>query len=388
MIAISKIEEIEKGLISNRKSIELIGVSDGILGLALFYYYHYLFTNNENSFEKIIVFLEEALNKINENYKSHKVQLEIIEIGLFLIFLNEKDILDNEQTEYFLTQLDDIIEDYLLKKITEKDLDYTVGLLKAGYYFVKRNNPTKKDLLYKCLDVIKDLSITDNDLTYWKFPLRNQDNPKIELGLGHGVAGVILFLLQLYHIDFEKEQCLRILETGIKFILSQKKTEGITWFANNAFDDEVIEYNNLSYGDIGIGYVLYKAGVILKSDIYKQEGLLILENASKFRDENRVYIKDANIIYGAAGLYSVFNFIYQLTQVNIFLETSDYWYNKIFDFGNEDQEKKWAGFNTYFNGDYEFAQLGFSQGIAGIGIAIISKEMVQNNDYLNLLNYN
>jgi len=388
MDSLTTIKEIEQKLSYHKDSITLLGVSDGLLGYSLFYYYHFLLTHDEISFNKIIYYLEKAIGKLDESYQSHKVQIEIIEAGLYLLFLNENNLLDIEEVEDILNVFDQTIETFLIKKIAENDLDYTIGALRAGLYFKQRNNFKSKNLLKSVLDSIEKLSIIRNDNCYWNFPLRNSEKPKIEIGLGHGVCGVIIFLLQLYESGFEKEKCIYFIEKATHFVLNQKRENGISLFKINAFEEDFLDYNNLSYGDIGIGYVLLRVGQTLNKQSIKEEAIKILENASMYRDESELFIRDANIIYGASGLYSIFSLLYELTENEKFLESKKYWLNKTLSFNKKDDKKEWAGFKTYFNGAYEFAQLGFSQGIAGIGIALITKEMGISSDYLKLLNYN
>lgn len=384
--SISKTDDIKKCIEENEKKIEYIGLSNGFLGLSYYCYYDFLYTNNETSVQKMIYYIEKSIKTINEEYSSPFPQIEMIEMGLYLVYLYEQELLD-EDIEGYLLELDEIIETYLLKKLEEGDLDNTVGFLKAGYYFIQRNNTDKNHLLHKILDRIENLCITDEDLCYWKFTLRNSENPTVELGLGHGVTGVISFLLHLFKKDIQKERCVRLLHSSINFVLSQEDKSDINWFPINAFENKKLGYHNLSYGDIGIGYVLYNAGEILGNKNYREKALLILENAAKFKDEERVHIKDANLIYGASGLCSVFNLLFGLTKNEKMLFAREYWHNKIMEF-TDYTNPNWAGFNTYFNGAYEYAQLGFSQGITGIGITLLADEMDMNNDYLSFLNYN
>lgn len=383
--SIQKTDDIKKCIEENENAIEYLGLSNGMLGLSFYYYYDFLYTTKETSLQKMMHYIKKSIGAINEEYQSPFSQIEMIEMGLYLIYLYNQELLD-EDIEAYLLELDEIIETYLLKKIEEGDLDYTVGFLKAGYYFIKRENNDKTHLLHKILDVIENLSIQDGDLRYWRFTLRDSQNPTVELGLGHGVTGIVSFLLHLYKKEIEKERCSRLLNSAIHFILSQENQSDINWFPINAFENKKLGYHNLSYGDIGIGYVLYKAGEILKNKNYSQKALLILENAAKFKDEERNHIKDANLIYGASGLCSVFNLLYELTKSEKMLFAREYWHNKIME-SNDYTNHNWAGFNTHFNGTYEYAQLGFSQGITGIGITLLADEMDISNEYLSFLNY-
>ncbi len=384
--SIQKTDDIKKCIEENEGVMEYIGLSNGMLGLSFYYYYDFLYTTRETSLQKMISYIEKSIATLTEDYLSPFSQIEIIEMGLYLIYLYEQELLDKD-IESYLLELDEIIQAFLLKKIEEGNLDNTAGILKAGYYFIKRENNNKNHLLYQVLQTIENLSISDGNFKYWNFTFRNPDNPTVELGLGHGIAGVISFLLHLFQKNIQKEHCKKLIDSAIDFLLSQENRLGINWFSTNAFENKKLEYQNLSYGDIGIGYVIYKAGEILDRKHLSERGLAILENAAKFKDEERTHIKDANLIYGASGLCSVFNLLYDLTKNEKMLFAREYWHNKIME-SNDYTNNNWAGFNTHFNGAYEYAQLGFSQGIAGIGITLMADEMDITNDYLSFLNYN
>ncbi|MFK7048524.1 Lanthionine synthetase C-like protein [Flavobacterium columnare] len=384
----SKIKSIEKSLYLNKENISLVGLNDGIIGYSLFYYYHYLLTNEEESYNKMVLFLENALEKLNEKYESYKVKIEIIEIGKYLLFLIEKGLIEKSHIENHLEVLDEVILDYLYEKINERDLDSAVGLLFAASYFLERNTEKTPKIIEEIVNLIEQTKFEDTYGIYWQFKLRNAKSPKVELGLGHGVAGVITFLLQLIKCGFEKNRAESLAIKALDFLISKKREKGINLFTINAFENETLDYNNLSYGDIGIGYTLFKAGEILLNKKYKELGLEILKNAAKYKDDNQTFIKDANIIYGSSGLFSVFNFLYTKTGIEIFNESKKYWLNKTLEFGEKDKEMKWAGYQTYFNSTYDFAQLGFSQGISGIGTALISNQIENDTDFLTFFNYN
>jgi hypothetical protein len=384
--SIEKINSIKKCINKNEANIDFIGYSNGKLGFSLFYYYEHLLVKKDESLQRAVSYIEQSMSSLDENYISPNPQMEIIELGLYLMFLYRKGLLCKD-IEMYLRDLDDVIEIQLLKKIEEGDLDFSIGFLRAGYYFIKRENSDKNYLLLKIIDAIESLSILEGDSRYWKFILRDPLNPLVELGLGHGVIGVISFLLHLYKNKIERGRCKILLDSSIAFVLSLVKKSVFNWLRLNAFQKDKYEYQNLSYGDIGIGYTLYKAGQILENKSYCTEALLILENAASFRDVDKKYIRDANLVHGASGLYSVFNLLHDLTNSDEILLARDYWYKTILEFEDNSNNPNWAGFNTYFNSMYEFAQLGFSQGIAGIGIALMTKEINCGNDYLSFLNY-
>lgn len=381
------LKDIFKCVENKAAVLNRVGLSDGVLGLALFYYYAYLYSNEEIYKEMIIPCIEHAITNLNATYQTDEIDLEIIEIGEFLMFLVTKELIAAEEVEYILLELDELIEQFLLKSIAQRDLDYTAGSLKAGVYFIHRN--TKEYLCYALLECIEQLAVSKNEFIYWNFDLDNSKHFKPHLGLGHGLCGVVSYLLQLYQKDFERNRCRNLVNKSILFLLMQEDDmQKTNWFNISAFKSENLYYHNLSYGDLGIGYVLYKAGVILEDQEYCIRAHNIFENCASFRDDTARYIHDANLIYGAAGLCAVFDEVSRFYNSAKIEEAKEYWYKKISQFRCEsDKNIKWAGFSTYFNREFDYAQLGFSQGIIGIGIVLMAREMNLNNDYLHFLNY-
>ena len=117
-------------------------------------------------------------------------------------------------------------------------------------------------------------------------------------------------------------------------------------------------------------------------DIY----ITVLENTLKFRDSENIFIKDAELIYGASGLFALYSDLASETNNNLFKSASQYWLDKIS--VHSDNDTPWAGYDTYKNGFDEYIQLSFSHGICGIGIALMSHEMgLDHRKYLTFFNY-
>lgn len=119
-----------------------------------------------------------------------------------------------------------------------------------------RNLDDKRYLLQKTLDKVIELAKSHETGSYWVFDLRNREDPYIELGMGHGVTGVVNYLLFLYKNNIYNDESLRLIHEGLSFIWTCKEhdSENINLFPFNAFEDIYIDYHNLAYGEIGIGY--------------------------------------------------------------------------------------------------------------------------------------
>ena len=137
---------------------------------------------------------------------------------------------------------------------------------------------------------------------------------------------------------------------------------------------------------MGIGYTLYHAGRMLNNETYSDQGIEIMLNMSTFRDDKEEKIYDANLIYGASGIYSLFRLFEEYHPNQAFTKASEYWLDRVMAFGTKNT--KWAGYKTFYNGEQNELQLCFDQGICGIGITLICKELNILPDYLNFVNYN
>ena len=164
------------------------------------------------------------------------------------------------------------------------------------------------------------------------------------------------------------------------------RTDGIYLFPFDIEDSKKPQFSNINYGDIGIGYTLYHAGKLLENNEYSNRGIETISNFAKLRDDDAESIRDATLLYGSSGIYSVLNQFKGYTSNQILREATDYWLKRTGDFGNN--KKAWAGYNTFYNGERNHLQLSFDQGIIGIGITLICSQLDLQPKYLKFMNYN
>ncbi len=376
------LEKIQDCLLANTE-LNGIGISNGILGKSLFYYYNYLYTQDQQWLELSVSLIEESLEMLSTDYSSISPQNDIIEAGIYLNFLYKNQVLSDE-VEFILNDFEELIDEIFTTRLKDENLDGITGVF-APLQFYLSSEKKCKEKLDQVFKLVEQKAIENENQVYWLFDLRSLENSYVELGYNHGLAGVISFLIECYGYNVNKEECKNLISKGLNFLERHLDREGTCWFPQTANKNNKLQYHNLSYGDLGIGYTFYKAGEVLKNSYWTSLGIEILENAAEYKDDNESYIRDANMIYGASGLYAFFDMMYRLTSKNIFKASKDYWYLKILEKGNNNTV--WAGYNTYYNGIYDFAQLGISQGILGIGLTLLCKELDIKNEYLNFLNF-
>ena len=380
---VEKIRQIKKVLSENKDKFNGIGISNGLLGLSLFHYYSFKYFNQEEDINVSLEILENCIGQLNENYSSYTTKTDIIELGLYIQFLTDHNILDTEDS--LLDDLDEVILEITNEEILKKNLHNITGALSGGTYFFKRHSFEKREnILKNILQIIEEKKIVKNDKEiYWEFDFRGINCA--ETNLNHGIAGILSFLIKLYKTGIEKKRCRKLILSGVRFILSQKQISNNNWFPQFAFQNDFSQYSNLSYGDIGIGYILIKAGENINDQEILSEGIKVLDHWAKYREEQPKYINDANLIYGTAGLSSFFYHLSRNYKTSSFSDAHLYWHKKTAEFNSENS--KWAGYTSYFNNDQDYAHLSFSQGISGIGIALLSHLTNDSETFLSFLKY-
>ncbi|VXB33546.1 conserved hypothetical protein [Flavobacterium sp. 9AF] len=382
---INTIKDIEQVIEQNHSIFTSMGVTNGLAGVSLFYFY-------ENKINLCLAYLEKAIEGLNESYKGSYIIEDIISIGKLLNFYKEKGILNASDIEFYFENYDSIIEDFLVDSLKEDNLSPISGTLKYVNYFINRMKHSNKD--YQCLfsdvlDKIEELSQKDevSQGIFWTSNIERQGRKVIELGIKHGVMGITDSLISFYEIGFEKDRVKRLIEKALMFITDQKLTNEMFLFpfSTNSDTDNSFSSFNILYGDLGIAYGFYRAGKICAIKEYENLAIEILSHASHIRDDKQQLVSDANLFYGSLGIASFMQLFQKKANLTFLEETIAYWYKQTENYRTENP--KWAGFDTTFNKFDVNAQLSFSHGIVGIGIALLNFDKNLDFEFLSFIDY-
>jgi lantibiotic modifying enzyme len=374
-----KLEEVEN-------EITGIDIKRGKLGLALFYLLYGDYTNDQAHYDHAVDLITATIETLNDNYNSFNISLEFSELGRFLEFVKHNYGIDFEEEDFF-----DFLDDYQSadqeRTILKGDCDPYTGCLVSGYYFLARikSNPSLVKKVEEVVHAIADhAEIDENGNLYWISQLHNKR--EIFLGLSHGNTSIILFLYQVYQLNILPEKCLEIIKKGADFILSKSYTRTETElnklvsFYPTIVDE--IESSPLCwcYGDLGIAIAFNKIGLISPADQkYSIKANEIFLNSILRTEYKDTRLGDAGLCYGVSGTSLMFRQFYEETGNKVYLEKSEYWHNRIYDFSIHTDGP--LGFKGMFNQQYPTTNLSFNEGIAGIGCTILSK---LNNNYTAL----
>lgn len=384
--------KIEDSIKANIEKFTSMGVTNGLAGVSLFYYYKYEKKQNEEfELDNCMHYLEKSINGLNENYSGPNIVTDILEIGNLLHFYIEKGILNNEIALPYFNAYDPILESYLLDNLEKDQLSPAFGALQFSNYFIFKEQTLKDkyiSLFSKGLDKIEELSFAhpDSGGIYWRSNVKRENDYLIELGIKHGVMGIVDHLVKLFELGFKTQRVHDLIEKAMRYIVYFKQESGKALFpfsTEKALTDRSFSFGTI-YGDLGIAYGFYKVGKICNLPEYIKIGAEVLLNTCKYRDTEKK-ITDASLFYGNLGIASLLNLFKKNSNSRILDISIDYWYNRTKEYNVNNNQ--WAGFDSTFNKFDTNAQLSFGHGIVGIGIALLNFENNLNFDFLRFLNY-
>jgi len=152
------------------------------------------------------------------------------------------------------------------------------------------------------------------------------------LGIAHGVPGVIGFLSDVLKTKIHYELTLDLLQNSIKWLLAQDdgKHFGYTLPPNSPKMKLMGPRLAWCYGDLGIAVTLLNASRALKDGELEKRALTIAHRAVRFSDSASL-ITDPYPCHGSSGVFHIFNYIYQSTGDKTFLKSALKWSRKTLD---------------------------------------------------------
>ena len=190
-----------------------------------------------------------------------------------------------------------------------------------------------------------------------------------DLGLAHGIAGVIAFLSAAARLDRRwKRQITTLVEQQIESVMRHR-------FSAAFPSAEVRGENRLAWclGDLSLAVALYAAGREFNREDWINNGRHLAVAATE-RPLASTGIVDAGICHGAAGLGHLFNRLFQATGEERFVAAAREWFRRLL--AMPERPDGVAGFAAWnysaIEGWHRVADGGFLMGAAGIGLALMA----------------
>lgn len=352
------------------------GLLSGLAGHLLFLFNAYRL--DEKNVDEVL--FSDKLELLQEQLDQQSFELSngLAGQAWVLEYLNQAEAEDYDPE--LLSEIDQLFHAALNHQPWPGEIESVLGL--AGYapYASRRNKQTEQAVLY---GVIVDnfasvaLQVDDNQISWsqpensvYRFEKDDPKKPEYNLGLAHGVPGIIASLIPALKIEPLREKTTRLLTQSCDWLLSQQNPDTDSEFCyGSCSGDEHKSRLGWCYGDLTIALTLARAGHALDRPSYVDEARRVALKAAK-RDAESGFINDAGLCHGFVGLVSIYQLLNQLMPHPELEQAAKYWLNYSLE---QYQEKGLEAFYAY-NGETteHYENFGFLMGYAGIGLGFIS----------------
>ncbi|NOQ24523.1 MAG: hypothetical protein GQ564_04100 [Bacteroidales bacterium] len=373
-----KLKEIAKILQNECPDLEdNIGVMGGKVGIVTFLFYYAKLFDKQDPYDYALELLISVFDEIDKGFNYHTHAGGLAGIGTVIELLTQEELIEAD-TDEVLSGFDDFLYKVMINELKNSNYDFLHGAVGIGFYFLKRkSNKDSHKFLNNFVNELDSIAHKDEQGIKWLSVLNREENSQgYNLSLSHGISSIIVFLSKLYSEGIAKEKVLGLLSGAVKYLLSQQLD--ITKFKSNfpswVCKDEPSTHSRLSwcYGDLGIGMALWQAGNNTNNETWKEKAIEILLHSTKRRDLKEDSVLDAGLCHGSAGIAHIFNRMYINTGLMEFKNTADYWFSETLKMAKFDDGL--AGYKVWRSSEMGGLQnqFGFLEGIAGIGLTLIS----------------
>jgi len=317
--------------ISNRPD-EQISLMGGVAGDLLFLYKLKQFDPTlvcENVFEKKFDYLQEVScsQEVGPNLTTG-----ISGVGWCFEYLNQQQEEDYDPT--YCEPIDDVLLQALSVSEWNGDIEALFGLAGFSAYGARRlmkaeNIPYYAELLNHF--EAKAINISPQHIA-WSQPYgsicrinTDRNVNEFNLGLAHGVPGVIAALIPALKIPSLKLQAKSMLIKSCDWLISQeiKSSDRISYFSTSS-DTDSSSRLGWCYGDLPIALTLVRVGNALEIPTYIDKAVEISLHAAT-RKSDTAQIVDAGLCHGGAGVSLIFQLLHKHLQLPELYEAAQYW---------------------------------------------------------------
>ena len=386
-IAVPKIQKnkIESILISLTEIVQLtpnshsnLGLLSGLAGELLFLWQVSQYGSDlvdEDIFNEKFQFLQDNLS---EGAAKFNLSSGLVGLGWFLEYINQAQGADYDPE--LCEDIDKILLSALSVTPWRGEIELVLGLAGLSVYGARRQRTSNQMVFYENFVEHFELlatQISSNTLSWeqpkysvYRLDKDNREKPEYNLGLAHGVPGIIAALLPALSIPPLYARTKKLLIQSCDWLLQQQlKTDANQSYFSSSVESKHDSRLGWCYGDLTIALTLHRVGKALELPSYMEKAKEICLHAA-LRDEVHGMVNDAGLCHGSAGLALIFQLLYKEIGAAELKKASNKWLVftlKLF------EEKGIEGFYKLSGFDNSYSECtGFLEGYAGIGLCLIA----------------
>jgi lantibiotic modifying enzyme len=358
-----------------------VSLSDGTAGLAVLC--AYLSRAGLDDDENAAQFLAHAVNSVSAQQIGPSLYGGFTGIAWAAAHLQEQ-LLDPEDDPN--EAIDEALKTYLDQSPWQDDYDLIVGLVGIGVYAIERlPHASAVECLERVVDRLDEIAERNvNGVTWLTRPDLLPEWQRAlcpdgyyNLGLAHGVPGVIALLGQICAAGVALQKARPLLDDAVAWLLRQRSI-GATQSSFSSWTAPGMEREDCRlawcYGDAGVAAALLVAARCVNEGEWEREALALARRAAE-RKPDSAGVKDAGLCHGSAGLGHIFNRLFQATGEESFRKAARYWLSRTLELRRPAQGI--AGFSAYraaTEGQEEQWEdrVGILEGAAGIALVLLA----------------
>jgi|GEM_PF-2230207 len=351
------------------------GLFDGHAGIALFLYELFKYSKDDKHLEDSVFFFAKAYNGLSKtNFNLSHGASGVM--WLMNYFVREKII--PAKFEQYLNSYDNF-----LGQIIERyrgNIDPMHGLLSIANYYFFRGKDSNFKYLSTILSIIDEAKENVSRGALWRSNTHDAIRGKIQninFGYAHGILAVLYFLSKYVQSNIEYKKSQEILDAGLSYFLSYRDLEKFNQFPMIIDREVVVDTGKVGYcyGDLGIACGLAIVGKNTECFSLLNLAKELANSAANNALRSIEGITDIGLCHGAAGNGYMFQKLFNQFEDDTLLTAAESQYEKLLSLRQEgtgicgftaiDYNKELAKF-------YRRSNVGFIEGIAGVGLSILS----------------
>ncbi|PSK93274.1 lanthionine synthetase LanC family protein [Taibaiella chishuiensis] len=333
-LAREKIQRINELLATS--DIPHNGLLSGALGLAYYYYHTGAILDDPDLVargENLLMTVFEEVNGTNARLNGTAYANGATGFAYTVCNLQRNGLIDFDLDEEF-ADLDEYLFDSAYAQLEQGETDYLHGAMGAFHYFSARRPTAVTDrYLNRLATLFMDKAVVTPGGIYFVNKSLERLNNKADLGLAHGLSGLLLLLIAAWPRLQDQARAEELIRTGIAFILQLELPAGatreeLTLFPFTIGSDAPPSISNRlawCYGDLNIALLLVRAGNLLNEPQYLETAERIGLHTLSRRTAEDTLSTDSHFCHGSAGLAQFYKCLYRETGNEAYLEPYGYW---------------------------------------------------------------
>ena len=360
-------------------------LAGGNAGHAIFYSYLAQAWNREDLAAQAEGFLDQAVEALANEPMGASLYGGFAGVAWSAQHLQGR-LYESEEGEDPNEEIDGALSELLAHPWSET-YDLIGGLVGFCVYALERiDRPSARLCLERAIDRLDDLAERQEDgkISWFTPPEQLPDHQRetspngyYNLGVAHGVPGVVAVLAGACAAGVAVEKARPLLEGAVTWLLAHQLPEGMGsrygYTVSPGVEDRHPSRVAWCYGDLGLAAALACAARAVGRPDWEAEAIAIAAGSAA-RPEEEAGVRDAGLCHGAVGNAHIFNRFYQATGDERFKAAAASWYAKALDLRQPGEGI--AGFRSWFGGFQSgpdwIASKGFLEGAAGVGLGLLA----------------